>query len=720
MKSGTNRFRPFAEVESHLRNPAYLNRLGYPDASIKEVIQLHRSKDGGGSQSQLAKLVLDDGTAFIVKQSFHENLRDQDNADRNIRRALGIAVNDSPFVLLKRGETFGSKNALMIFPMVDGISLTHNSITSSQRQTWLAKVGAALGEIHLVCLQNQNKLEHFYNHGCDLTQYKTLAHADLQASNVMLGRNGRVYLVDTEGTQFTKKGPEETIKDLWISVCFKDPNLMHAALEGYLSNFDPSKQQLVLENIRAQQAHLNIPESAFPKHFPVTPNLQVEIQMPEKASASVVTTSTEKPLSKPKKPSASISLAGKRNILEQHLQTKIHRGPDTSEESNASEETILESPDEISALLQKNVAQLIREGVIELPSHIQTQDLLAYLQGTKELASFLQNKGPARSQQRAGVGHASLSDEAHLKLQSELQSAFARKGITEKPISTPEHREKHLSRQSSASSSVSSNSSSSAVAATITPEYIKRRLNAIFDAGVISTDYPLTGEHGLIKSLLSEAPNLEKRHIDEQFKTRVSAHKQAGIAVQNREIFLTHAKRFSTVSNLLTKTTESEQPDPITIQSTAETQTPPTDSLPTKPTKHKKSMPNPSEDKENIAPLLRQNSIQSEHNLSIAKVYENTWQDFKMQFKNLARNEKDGFMTNNAFKAIEHFVKTHKKEIPTATEKHKRLEQLRTLLLGIHLNNIKNPELKETITGYLSAYQTLPEFPSPPSKSRKR
>jgi hypothetical protein len=94
----------------------------------------------------------------------------------------------------------------------------------------------------------------------------------------------------------------------------------------------------------------------------------------------------------------------------------------------------------------------------------------------------------------------------------------------------------------------------------LTQEYIKQRLNVLFDADIIGANYPLEGENGIMKFLFSPEAVLDKRRIDNQFKAVVSAHKQAGAAVQDKEAFLAHAKKFGTVSKLLNAEKENEAP----------------------------------------------------------------------------------------------------------------------------------------------------------------
>jgi len=49
-----------------------------------------------------------------------------------------------------------------------------------------------------------------------------------------------------------------------------DQALMQAALSGYLSNYEPSKQQAVLDHIRLYMK-IKISETAYPTKLPVQP-----------------------------------------------------------------------------------------------------------------------------------------------------------------------------------------------------------------------------------------------------------------------------------------------------------------------------------------------------------------------------------------------------------------------------------------------------------------
>lgn len=96
-------------------------------------------------------------------------------ADERIRTALGAYIEDAPFVFSVRAEKFGPKNGLIVFPAINGSTLIASKSLNKLPET-CAKIGAALGKVHIGCLLSKGLLEDFYRNDCDLTNHEILMH----------------------------------------------------------------------------------------------------------------------------------------------------------------------------------------------------------------------------------------------------------------------------------------------------------------------------------------------------------------------------------------------------------------------------------------------------------------------------------------------------------------------------------------------------------------
>lgn len=685
MKHGGVRsgYRAPKDVEAYFKNPTVMAALGDSNA-VLTTFTPHKTKDGG-TRSQIASITLSNGKEYFIKQTqYQSDVTDERLAEHTIRSALGVyAFNDeSPFVAIAHSGTFGSRNGLVVSPKIEGNTLMHKSLANTPQV--YATIGAALSRVHVDCMRTQNSLNDFYENGCDLTKHGTLVHDDFQASNIMLSNDGKTYFIDNSGIAFNKQDAYRNIREL--SRLSDNPTLVKAALEGYLSNYEAVAQKEVLHQLQTHLPYL--PSDAIPTKFPVAPDFKWEAPTDKRQRTPDVTT---------------------RQVLSEHLKMR-QRMPPAREEKSVLTETPTVSQSELTNLITKNVSTLIQDRAFELPSYMQPQDLVGYLLGLTEIDRFLIHRGTRNSQQRPAVGNTALSAQEHKKLLQELQSAFQERGLTSvtpKDL-TNEPVDRAMSPQGRAAPSASvppsSLSSSPHSTVDVTPEFIKRRLNALFDEGVISANFPLEGEKGILKFLFSENAELAKRTVDAQFKTLVSANKQAGSAVQDKKAFLAHAKQFKTVSNLLNREKREDQQTTLPSEK-IDTQLK-IDKL------AKFDTQNSNENVENIDPSTKQNTDKKPKKTSCpSTVYDNTWQDFQNTLNQITINKTDGFITQNAFKKIQHFSDLHYGSLGTAAEKHKRLTELRALLLGINHKNIKNEALKTLITQYCTNYKTLPEVP---------
>jgi hypothetical protein len=260
-----------AEVLDYFNNPAVIAAFGDPEAKLVSYISF--STTNGGTQSQGAKLILSNGKEYFVKQTKEaSHVQTQKRADQRIRLAMGAYIDEAPFPFMVYGDgEFGKNNGLIVFPAISGKTLISHATSSDAELAKINRnIGAALGKVHVACLLSQGKMEEFYEKGCGLHHYDILVHEDFQASNVMIANDGKVYFIDTDGMEVSKNA-YQNLSELW-EMC-DDAAQMKGALEGYLSNYEPEHQQLVLNNIRNMVRYKgkDLPEEAFPTKLPVTP-----------------------------------------------------------------------------------------------------------------------------------------------------------------------------------------------------------------------------------------------------------------------------------------------------------------------------------------------------------------------------------------------------------------------------------------------------------------
>ncbi|MCS5710248.1 hypothetical protein [Candidatus Berkiella aquae] len=84
------------------------------------------------------------------------------------------------------------------------------------------------------------------------------------------------------------------------------------------------------------------------------------------------------------------------------------------------------------------------------------------------------------------------------------------------------------------------------------------------------------------------------------------------------------------------------------------------------------------------------------------------WLSFSEKLKNIQIKRSDGFITNGAFEKVLNFIlQNNTPEILTLMQHFKRLEQLYQLLHTIHIDNIKNEELKMLLKNYIEDFKAL-------------
>ncbi len=252
LKASSAPFRSNDEVEKYLKDPAIAAALGSPGAKVESFKQLHVK--AGGSQSKLYSITLSDGKTFFVKQLREKGqLKEQKIADAEIREKLGPYAEKSPFVMMLKGEEFGERNAIAIFPMIKARTLisTYEKDSEDEQIKNYTKLGAVISKVHVEGMKNKGELERFYSSGSNLNGFNIVMHDDFQASNIMITDSGEIHLVDTGCTDVRMSNPYDNIAEVWEMRVKPSPKLMKAFLEGYLSNFEPAKQNEVLGHIHA-------------------------------------------------------------------------------------------------------------------------------------------------------------------------------------------------------------------------------------------------------------------------------------------------------------------------------------------------------------------------------------------------------------------------------------------------------------------------------------
>ncbi|MGD9592967.1 MAG: hypothetical protein AB7V32_10640, partial [Candidatus Berkiella sp.] len=86
-------------------------------------------------------------------------------------------------------------------------------------------------------------------------------------------------------------------------------------------------------------------------------------------------------------------------------------------------------------------------------------------------------------------------------------------------------------------------------------------------------------------------------------------------------------------------------------------------------------------------------------------IYVQTWESYSKKFNKLVQRPDKGYITNNAIKRIQDFIKKHDKGHQSLSAHHDRLMQFRNDLLHIHS---KDHELKALIEEFCSTFKQLP------------
>uniref|UniRef100_A0A0Q9YJ31 Uncharacterized protein n=1 Tax=Candidatus Berkiella aquae TaxID=295108 RepID=A0A0Q9YJ31_9GAMM len=476
----------------------------------------------------------------------------------------------------------------------------------------------------------------------------------------------------------------------------------------------------------------------------------ISVKTTSKRVSSITTSETqnEPPLSykqskKQKESVPKYDFKAKKNALADVFKPPVK--PSTS--SDKPETSILapSTPNTDILQFQSNVQRLIHGKAIEIPSHMSTDDLQDYLLGKKSIDTFIQKKGSQGTKRTAAVG-SNVNPEEQQRLLSELQQAFNKRGISSTKLTQQEPSPKQPSIPKKTSSSQAASSSpvepslpSLPEPQDITPDIIKTRLTALSNEGVIGINFPLEGDSGIINFLFNKDVQLEKRKIDSKLKDpALKAAIQPGALVQDKKAFLSHAKQFGSVRNLLAeKEKEKEQETkvkrPKAIRHHKVEDLPPLS--PSTNTELKQSKKRPKPKVEDIAPLslespnteLKQSKKRPKPIISSEKenispnniqpqnsphsppqsIYGQSWQQFCDKLEGIQIEKKDGTITNNAYKKILGFLaKNNDGKSKTPAQEHQRLQELRDMLLGMH--TVKNADLKDAIKIFIEDYKKLP------------
>lgn len=350
-------------------------------------------------------------------------------------------------------------------------------------------------------------------------------------------------------------------------------------------------------------------------------------------------------------------------------------------------------------VLHENFQELLRAKIIELPTYIKPETFEEYLKGNINLDKLLENKPKTRAHQRAQEDKAGNRPTAAMmaELQQKLGIKSAQSQEMPQKPSVQDQPKGEFKQETPEKFE-------------ITPDSILKKLIAAADVGMAGVNKPLAGNNGVVNYLFNKTAIVEERQLRKEFLQMVSADKQAGRAVQNKEAFLAHAKKFGTVQKNLEdnepKAPTPKKPAALTIsrkQQREEVLTQP----PVPEVASKVVDQHPSQNKENINPRLQQANLQSKHH-SQTEVYMQTWNKYNEKLSALMPDKKYGFITNNMISHIHKYLKQHEKGGNSATEQYKRLTELRNELLKSHSNN---PTLMQMISEFCTEYKKLPPPP---------
>ncbi len=758
------------DVLDHFENSAVFESVAGKGAEIVnfEIIRV----TAGGTQSQGYRCTLNDGRTFFIKQTDkQEHVTKQRAADQRIRKALGAYADEAPIPFMLRGDNFGENKGIAIFPNVDGYML----LDSYRKQKKLndrnpesyKRLSAALSKLHISGMLNEGQLEDFYATGCDLTGKNILYHDDFQPSNMMLTNRGDVYFVDTDAVDVINGKEYKNLLDL-LELKLNTPGFAKAILEGYLSNFEIDKQALVLSSIQKNLKTKHKFEIS-PAELPILPvdKLAPIVEEVVKDEPALVTKSTNKSqtLKKPGKIEIKGDFEAIQNVNAQKIKEAARKRVAEEALPALQQDEALSSDDQ---QLLKKVAELIRAKAIELPSHITPVILINYLKGEVQLEELLQNKPQKRTQQREAVGKA--GGKGHSDLMAELNQRFNKSGKSSaKEISEQENEpEPVVEQQIQGKDKVKKEHRTvkHKVKEVLSAQLLNKKLSAAAEEGVIAVNRPLEGENGIVNYLFGKATLIEERKVDDTFKQKVEADRQAGRAVQDKEAFLQHVQNFESVRKILS--TQEEPPKqenqqqvksndkPIIVEIIEEEITL---SMPVRTTNKPASNSNLEQNEKGKTPenvhvkgkttsSVVQEIIEEEITLPMPKrmlkgpqhsharkkpvtasfseqkmtdkdaenispnapkvksVYDLTWDDFYHRIKEIDISKSQSTITKNAHSSIVTFMKKHKQHHSRA-QQEKRIDELRDLLNGIHINNIKNPALKQFIKDFQQTYKTI-------------